>query len=50
MKTLDQLIQDCLDNGIVDVYEDLPFINRATETIEQPAALRNWCLMALATR
>ena len=47
IKTTDQLIQDCLDHGIIDVYEDLPFINHATGTIEQPAALRNWCLVAL---
>ena len=50
MKTLDQLMQDCLDHGIVDVYEDFPFVDPVNCcVIEQPAALRNWCIDALAT-
>ena len=50
MKTIDQLIQDCLDHGIIDVYEDLPFINHVTGVVENSSALRNWLQNAMAWR
>ena len=48
MQTLAQLLQECLNHGIVDVYEDFPYIDQMTGDITLQAALRKWCLDALA--
>jgi hypothetical protein len=47
MKTLDQLVQDCLDHGIVETYDELPFLDSDNCRIEYPAALQTWCIVAI---
>lgn len=45
--SLEMLIQKALDNHIVDLFEDLPYVKQTDHTIYDRDSLRIWLLKAL---